>query len=129
MMLVKSYIAQSKIEGIGIFAGQDIKKGTMIWKFNSIIDKKITKKEFEYLPEIAQKAVKHYAYMNKKGDRILCGDDARFFNHSDNPTCVDNDSLEEEDITVAKRDIKKGEEITSDYRSFDYSAEDKFVIN
>ncbi len=49
---------------------------------------------------------------------MLCGDDARFFNHSDTPNCFDFPD-ERGGTTVAARDIDPGEELTSDYASFD----------
>jgi hypothetical protein len=49
---------------------------------------------------------------------VLCGDDARFFNHEDEPTCRDFPDLDG-GTTVAARDIELGEELTCDYASFD----------
>lgn len=53
---------------------------------------------------------------------MLCGDDARYMNHSDNPNATDKKTLLDkilgrEGICVASRDIKIGEELTSDYLS------------
>ena len=45
---------------------------------------------------------------------ILCGDDARFFNHADDPNCDDS----KRDTTLALRDIPEGEELTVNYRTF-----------
>ena len=45
----------------------------------------------------------------------LCSDDARFFNHSDEP----NTGSISNDTDVALRDIQQGEELTCDYRTFD----------
>ena len=51
---------------------------------------------------------------------ILCSDDARFFNHSDTPNTESREvDGEDEVITVAKRDIQPGEELTDDYRMFE----------
>jgi hypothetical protein len=51
---------------------------------------------------------------------ILCSDDARFFNHSDTPNTESREVHgEDEVITVAKRDIQPGEELTDDYRTFE----------
>ncbi len=38
MLLIKTKLDLSKIHGIGLFAGEDIPKGTIIWRFNSLID-------------------------------------------------------------------------------------------
>jgi len=60
---------------------------------------------------------------SKTGERILCGDDARFFNHSTDPTVADAAGNPYE--CVALRDIALGDEITSDYFLFDRSAGEK----
>ncbi len=119
-MLVKTKLKPSKIEGIGIFASESIKKGTIIWAFNPIIDKKITKKEFDSLPKIGREYLENYCYINKKGECILCGDNAKFFNHSESPNTIDCQDTDNEEIpTIASKDISIDEEIVSDYRLFD----------
>ena len=55
---------------------------------------------------------------------VLCGDDARFFNHSPSPNCVDiydsSHGLDDaHDVTIAARDILPGEELTCDDALFD----------
>jgi SET domain-containing protein len=45
---------------------------------------------------------------------MLCGDDGRFFNHSENPNC--DESVK--DLTTAIKNIEIGEELTVDYRVF-----------
>lgn len=46
---------------------------------------------------------------------VLCGDNARFMNHSFEPNCDDDGG----EFTTAARDIEAGEELTCDYRRFD----------
>lgn len=46
----------------------------------------------------------------------MCGDDGRFFNHSDKFNCFEGNDTKP---IVAVRDIKKGEELTVDYYQFD----------
>ena len=51
---------------------------------------------------------------------ILCSDDTRFFNHAETPNTESREvDGEDEVITVAKRDIQPGEELTDDYRTFE----------
>lgn len=123
MLLVKTKLKKSSIHGLGVFADQNIKKGAAIWEYNPIIDKEITKREFNSLPKLAKKYMIKYAYLDENNKWILCGDDGRFFNHSKNPNCND-----ETDKTVAARNIKKGEELTSNYYTFDvYSKKEHSV--
>jgi SET domain-containing protein len=132
MLLVKVRIETSKISGIGLFANQFIPKGTVIWVFQPGFDIRIHKNELEELPRIAREAFLKYCYLNVTTNKyILCFDDARFFNHSDFPNCIEADSPdgEEEGITVAARDILPGEELTSDYRDFDADYEYKMSLS
>ena len=79
MLLVKTKIAKSSIHGIGVFADQPIKKGTVIWKFMPEFDISFSKQEVEKLSNPAKEQFYHYAYFDKKyGKYVLCSDDARF---------------------------------------------------
>ena len=49
MMLVRSYAAQSAIEGLGVFAGEFIPKGTMLWGLDPKFDLFITPEVYEAL--------------------------------------------------------------------------------
>ena len=122
MLVVKTKLRKSKIHGLGLFADQNIKKGTPIWEYSPIIDKKITKKQFNSLPKLVKKYMLEYVYL-EEGKWILCGDDGRFVNHSKHPNCDD-----EGDKTIAMRDIKKGEELTSNYFVFDASLKNQKSI-
>lgn len=130
MLMIKTKIEASKINGIGLFANQFIPKGTTIWKFQPGFDIKIDKNELAKLPEITKEFFIKYAYLNSDTNKyILCFDDARFFNHSDNPNCIDESPEEEnEGITFAARDIQQGEELTSNYRKYDADFDYKMSI-
>ena len=49
MMLVRAYAAQSAIEGLGVFAGEFIPKGTMLWALDLKFDLCFTPEEYEAL--------------------------------------------------------------------------------
>ena len=131
MLLVKTKIGPSKISGIGLFANQFIPKGTPTWKFQSGFDLKIDKSELANLSEPAKEQFLKYAYLNPKTNKyILCFDDARFFNHSDNPNCIDTEFPDDtEGIDVAVRDIQEGEELTCNYKEFDADFDYKMSIH
>src|SRR3989344_3561957 len=74
MLLIKTKLKKSSIHGFGLFADENIKKGRIIWKFNPTIDKKITKKEMNLLPDLAKKYLIKYAFLDHEGNWILCGD-------------------------------------------------------
>jgi len=118
MLRVQTYIKKAyrdQIEiGFGLFALNKIPKGTIIWKLDHGLDLVLDQAVY---PEPINSFIKKYAY--REGYRlILCSDDARYINHSFNPNMHDyvdsNGSW-----TVALCDIEAGEELTSDYRSFD----------
>ena len=122
MYLIKTYLDRSKIEGVGVFAGQDIPKGTKVWEPVPGFDQIMDPAHVKTLPPAAQRYIERYAFVHR-GRVYLCGDHGQFTNHSDNPNTGNWPSPDGE-VEVALRDIKKGEELTSDYRIFDeYSRE------
>ena len=113
--MVDTKIGPSKISGIGLFADQPIAKGTVVWKYEPLIDILLSKEEVERLSEPSKRQFYKYAYLDMKYNKyMLCGDDGRFFNHSYEPNCDDGI----DDKTIAIRDIAKGEELTVNYDAF-----------
>ena len=118
---MKTYLAPSTIEGIGIFAGQDIQKGTVTWKYSPGFDLSFSKEEVKAMPPLLQQFMKRYSVLSMiSGTYVLCNDDARFTNHSASPN-LESVILkgDAEKIARANRDIRKGEELTIDYRNID----------
>ena len=117
MLLVKTKVKQSNIAGLGLFADEFIKEGTIIWKLNVLIDKVIPITDLDKFSKLECEFLNMYAY--REGDNlILCSDNGRYFNHSKNPNTIDLID-ERGSVTIAKADINAGEEIVSDYSSFD----------
>jgi SET domain-containing protein len=96
-------VNKSKIEGKGVFAACDFKKGEIVLRWD--ISHELTAEEVKELPE---KEKGYVAFMN--GKYILMQPPARYVNHS----CEAN-TYAENFCDIAKSDIKKGEEITGDY--------------
>ena len=124
MLKVKTYIKESTIpnDGIGCFAGEDIKKGDLIWELNPFMDRIYTDENLKVLSELEREFVKIYAF---KCNNLyyLCIDNARFFNHSE----TDYNTFDPINVycTYANRDIQKDEEIISDYSTFGLNENDK----
>jgi SET domain-containing protein len=115
MLLVKTKIGPSKIQGIGLFAAEPIKAGTKVWVFEPKLDISLTKEEVDVFSPVAQEQFYRYAYLDKITKKyLLCGDDARFFNHSETPNCDE----EKYDSTYTIKDIEIDEELTVNYGIF-----------
>ena len=110
----------SPIEGIGVFAIQDIPKGCReMFSKPDVNDKWITvsKKEVEALPAYAQFIVGNYCLYDE--DNYFIPDEgfkkidvSLFINHSDTPNII---SINDGDYFEAIRAIKTGEELVIDY--------------
>ena len=121
MLLVKTYLSPGRIEGVGVFAGQDIKKGTVTWKFVPGFDLAFLVKDVEAMPPLLQQFMKKYSVLSMvSGKYVLCNDDARFTNHRVSPN-LESVFMEGdvEKIARANSDIRKGEELSIDYRTID----------
>ena len=124
MLLVKTYLDRSSIHGIGLFAAERIPRGTVIWRRSPEIDLLLDPGQLDRLHPAARAQIEKYTYLDRYlGKLVLCGDDARFFNHADAPNCHDLPDANG-GTTVAARDIAEGEELTSDYSSFDAAHRD-----
>ncbi len=122
MLLVKTKLESSKIHGVGVFANQFIKKGTITWRFDPKFDIYFTKKEVSKMPKIKRELVKHFAFLSKQtGKYVYSLDNSRFANHSLNPNISNTKILpgDKEICGMAKRNIKKGEEMTVNYKVID----------
>lgn len=95
-------VKKSKISGKGVFAGRGFKEGEVVLKWRPMM---LTKSQAEALSE------RDRHYLNKTGNKyLLMGSPERYMNHS----CAPN-TRAKRNGDVAIRDIRKGEEITSDY--------------
>ena len=116
MMMVDTEIRPSAIHGLGVFLLQPVPKGGLIWRFDSRIDRVYSEAEVASLPEHVQRYLKTYCTWHEAtGLYVLCGDNGRYFNHSDRPNTVSDAIAFGTDR--AARDLEAGEELTSDYRT------------
>jgi SET domain-containing protein len=113
MLLVKTYLDKSKVHGLGVFAGQSIRKGTKIWRFVYGFDRFYTRKRLAKLPKPARDYINLHGYQWGK-EILLSMDYDTFMNHSENPNTDFRNGF-----VIARNNIRKGEEITNDYRAFE----------
>jgi uncharacterized protein len=130
MLMVKTRLGQSAIEGLGLFAEEDIPKGTVTWAFVPGFDQTYTPEQLAALPETARQELSRYTYLHTRtGKYVACLDNARFMNHSDSPNTMGAYSgPDDEGFDIATRDIAKGEELTCDYTLFDAETQIKLGL-
>lgn len=118
MLLVKTFVNSSSIEGLGLFAAEDIPANTQIWAYHEEFDKVLTENKLNSMPAWQSEFFKKYCFSS---DNLLyyCIDDARFMNHSKAPNTIDRPAG-----TFSARHIKAGEELCCDYAGMGHTPKD-----
>lgn len=96
-------VKKSKIHGFGIFAARDFKKGEVVirWKSHTLISK-------DDIDKLSEEEKQNISYLD--GKYVMVPPEGRV-NHSCDPNAYLVNYC-----YIAKRAIKKGEEITTDYK-------------
>jgi len=116
MMMVETELKPSPIHGIGVFLLQPVRKGDLIWRFDSRIDRVYTEDEIATVPDHVQRFLRTYSTWHATtGLWVLCGDNGRHFNHSEAPSTVSDGISFGTD--VAAHDLPAGAELTSNYHT------------
>lgn len=117
MMLVRTYVAPSQIEGLGAYASEPIKKGDLIWRFDPNFDRLLHRSVLDSSPAYMADYLRDYAYPHpvERDYYIVEIDNGRFLNHHESPNTDFSRVFE----GYAIRDIGVGEELTADYAQFD----------
>ncbi len=114
MLMVKTILNVSGVHGIGLFADQDISKGDIIWAYHKQTCQKYRFKEFldlcYSLPLVGIQNLINYSYI-KNHKIYYITDNTRFINHS----LIPNIELLDNQVEIAMRDIKRGEELLENY--------------
>jgi SET domain-containing protein len=113
MLLIKTYLDESAIHGLGVFAAEYIRRGTKVWRFVPAFDRVWSPREFAKLPKPARDFIQRHGY-RVDGEILLTADHDHHINHSE-----DANTRWHNGHIVARRDIPKGTEITNDYRMLD----------
>lgn len=117
MLLIPTYVAPSRIEGVGVFAAEDVAAGTLIWRLEPRLDRLFSKEDVRTLPEVHHAFVERYGYPYPHDPAITIVelDNGRFMNHSTSP----NTRFTDPDAGFTRVAIAAHEEITCDYSEFD----------
>lgn len=130
----------SLCDGLGLFASEDIPKGTLIWRYKRDLwgSKEFSCKEdfLEFLntqePELKETILHHSVYNAKKAwgaqnDIVWLFEEGTYCNHSDHANVV----LENRGgviATFAMRKINAGEELSENYNNSGYTSDISWVI-
>jgi SET domain-containing protein len=117
MLLISTYVAQSSIEGLGVFADEFVPSGSLIWSLNPKFDIFVHEAEIGTLPPHMRGFIARFSYphLDQPGYRVLDADNGRFMNHTLRP----NTDFRIFDKGYGLMDIARGEEITCNYHEFD----------
>ncbi len=99
--------------GKGLFATQFIPCGTITWALGKN-DKVFSQAAINNMDKEYWNNYKRYMFSDSKGNYILCTDNAQFTNHSFVSNCL----MTAYGFEIAVRDIEPGEELTSDYGTY-----------
>jgi uncharacterized protein len=117
MLLVPTYVAPSRIEGVGVFAAEDIPAGALIWQLEPGLDRLLSKDEIAAMSEVNQSFVERYGYPYPHDPELTIVelDNGRFMNHSTAP----NTRFSDPDNGFTRVAVAAHEELTCDYSEFD----------
>ena len=122
MMLIDTYLDKSKIQGVGVFAKENAKKGERIKEVRPEFEIEFNSDNLPKMPLALANFINTHSYERELGSKILVMgiDNEKYLNHSDDPN-VDDEGY-------ALKDIKIGDEITINYKDFDDSVEKLWLI-
>lgn len=119
MIHIKYNLDKSEHHGVGLFANQNISKGTLIYTASPLLDVNLTQEQFDSLDEKEKHEVQWWGFFDEPSQKWHVDFDvSHFINHSYEAT-VTQDSAHADAYLVAARDIQAGEELTQNYLEFE----------
>jgi SET domain-containing protein len=117
MLTVPVEIRKSSIHGFGVFAKNEIGKGTVVWMFEPGLDQRIPRLVVENSSQRKRDYIMERGYVNPKNPEmvVLCIDAAQFLNFPADGTEANiwlGDFQDGERILIAALDILAGTELT-----------------
>ena len=115
MLLINTYLDKSKIQGVGVFAKENAKKGEKIKEVRPEFEIEFNVENLPRMPLALAKFIDTHSYERELGSKmfVMGIDNEKYMNHSNDPSVNDDG--------IALKDIRVGDEITIDYRDFDDS--------
>ncbi len=119
MIHIKYKLKSSEVHGIGFFADQDIKIGSVIYTASPKLDLNISNETFESLTENEKQEILYWGFwIEDQKVWHVDFDNSKFLNHSYKGN-VTQDFKNPDAYLVATRDIENGEEMTQNYLEFE----------
>jgi SET domain-containing protein len=119
MIHISYKLNTSEKHGIGLFAGEDIKKDDLIYTASPLLDVDITQEQFEDLSEMEKKEIRWWGFWDEPNNVWHVDFDvSKFINHSYNASLT-QDVSRDDAYLIAARDISSGEELTQNYLEFE----------
>jgi hypothetical protein len=103
--------------GHGVFATRFLPRGTITWALDEF-DQVLPPARVAALAPARRTQVEEYAYVDARGNYVLCWDLGRYVNHGCDPTSRGVGP----GFEVAVRDVQAGEQLTSDYAELNITA-------
>ena len=119
MFLINTYLDKSKIQGVGVFSKENVKRGDKIKEVRPEFELRFDRTNMPKMPLSLANFIETHSYEDKKNEYVMGIDNEKYLNHSTDPSVNDEG--------VALKDIKTGDEITVDYRDFDASVEEWLI--
>jgi hypothetical protein len=119
-------LGRSPIQGLGLFAKRDMEKYTMVIEYKGLVIRNEVANKREKIYEDQRRGCYMFRIDSEQViDATLHGGLARYINHACEPNCVAEVvefEKEKKIIIISNRFIKKGEELTYDYK-FEFEAQ------
>jgi hypothetical protein len=116
VLLIETYIDISPGKGFGLFSKYIISLGTVFWRRDEAFDKVYLQSQVESFKQVASDYIKIHGFQEVNLNWYLCGDNARFTNHSNDSNSkhhFNSEGLLE--YCTASQNIEAGQEILCDY--------------
>ena len=116
MLTIPVEIRKSDIHGYGIFAVDDIRRGSVVWMFHPGLDRRISADMVKWCEPRAKEFILRRGYVNPHylDDIVLCMDESQFLNfpRPDQPANLCLGGIQDgEYILLAAIDIPAGDEL------------------
>ncbi|MFM6293008.1 MAG: SET domain-containing protein, partial [Dolichospermum sp.] len=114
-MIHPDTFVSSTQKGMGLFARRDFQRGEVLWIIDDH-DVKIPLEDYMALDEQQKQKLNIYSYLDFFHRVIIPWDEGKYVNHDCEPNSTG--LIQYDNISIALREIKAGEEIVEDYSCY-----------